>query len=107
MTWVSGMTLLAIVYYYNAKAMMIDPSVYDLTPTTAIIIGVASGVLSWFIYDLLCKALKSKPLLLGIIIFIYLAALAYLLSQFLSPRAAYIHVGAAIGTIIWRAMFSL
>ena len=47
MTWVSGMTLLAIVYYYNAKAMMIDPSVYDLTPTTAIIIGVASGVLSW------------------------------------------------------------
>lgn len=105
MTWVSGMTLLTIVYYYNAKAMMIDPSVYDLTPTMAIIIGIASGVLSWFVYDLLCKALKSKPLLLGIIIFIYLAVLAFLLSQFLSPRAAYIHVGAAIGTIMAGNVF--
>jgi len=100
-----GMTLLTIVYYYNAKAMMIDPSVYDLTPTMAIIIGIASGVLSWFVYDLLCKALKSKPLLLGIIIFIYLAVLAFLLSQFLSPRAAYIHVGAAIGTIMAGNVF--
>jgi len=105
MTWVSGMTLLTIVYYYNAKAMMIDPSVYDLTPTMAIAIGVAAGVLSWFVYDLLCKALKSKPLLLGIIIFIYLAVLAYLLTNFLSARAAYIHVGAAIGTIMAGNVF--
>ena len=105
MTWVSGMTLLTIVYYYNAKAMMIDPSVYDLTPTMAIIIGVSSAVFSWFVYDLLCKALKSKPLLLGFIIFIYLAVLAYLLTQFLSPRAAYIHVGAAIGTIMAGNVF--
>jgi len=51
MTWVSGMTLLTIVYYYNAKAMMIDPSVYDLTPTMAIVIGIGAGVFSWFIYD--------------------------------------------------------
>lgn len=105
MTWVSGMTLLTIVYYYNSKAMMIDTSVYDLTPTIAIAIGIASGILSWFIYDLLCKALKSKPLLLGIIIFIYLALLAYLLTNFLSARAAYIHVGAAIGTIMVGNVF--
>ncbi len=105
MTWLSGMTLLVIVYYYNAKAMMIDPSVYDLTPTMAIVIGIGSGVFSWFVYDILCKALKSKPLLLGIIIFIYLALLAYLLTQFLSARAAYIHVGAAIGTIMAANVF--
>ncbi len=105
MTWVSGMTLLTIVYYYNAKAMMIDPSVYDLSTTMAIAIGIGSGVLSWFVYDLLCKALKAKPLLLGIIIFIYLAVLAYLLTQFLSARAAYIHVGAAIGTIMAGNVF--
>ena len=105
MTWVSGMTLLAIVYYYNAKAMMIDPSVYDLTSTMAIAIGIGSGILSWFVYDLLCKALKSKPLLLGIVIFIYLAVLAYLLTQFLSARAAYIHVGAAIGTMMAANVF--
>jgi len=106
MTWVSGITLLTIVYYYNAKAMMIDPSVYDLTPTAAILIGIASGIGSWFIYDLLCKSpLRKKPLILGIVIFIYLAALAYGLTQFLSARAAYIHVGAAIGTMMAANVF--
>ncbi len=106
MTWVSGMTLLFIVYYYNAKAMMIDPSVYDLTPATAILIGIASGIGSWFVYDLLCKSpLRKKPLVLGIVIFIYLAALAYVLTQFLSARAAYIHVGAAIGTMMAANVF--
>ncbi len=106
MTWVSGMTLLAIVYYYNAKAMMIDPSVYDLSPAMAITIGIGSGVVSWFIYDLLCKSpLRKKPLILGIVIFIYIAALAYTLTQFLSARAAYIHVGAAIGTMMAANVF--
>ena len=106
MTWVSGMTLLAIVYYYNAKAMMIDPSVYDLSPTAAILIGIGSGVVSWFVYDLLCKSpLRKKPLILGIFIFIYISILAYVLTQFLSPRAAYIHVGAAIGTMMAANVF--
>lgn len=106
MTWVSGITMLTIVYYYNAKAMMIDPSVLDLSPTMAILIGVSSGILSWFIYDLLCKSsLKDKPLVLGIIVFAYLSILAFVLSQLLSPRAAYIHVGAAIGTIMAANVF--
>ncbi len=106
MTWVSGMTMLTIVYYYNAQAMMIDPSVFALSPTTAIAIGVSSGVLSWFVYDFLCKSpLKDKPLILGFVIFLCLALLAFILSQFLSPRAAYIHVGAAIGTIMAANVF--
>ena len=106
MTLLSGFTLLCIVYYYNAQAMMIDSSVYELTPTAAILIGISSGVVSWFIYDLLCKSpLKEKPLILGILIFIYLAILAYLLTHLLSPRAAYIHVGAAIGTMMVANVF--
>ncbi len=106
MTWVSGITLLTVVYYYNAKAMMIDPSVYDLSPMAAILIGIGSGIVSWFVYDILCKSpLKKKPLLLGVIIFAYLSGLAFFLSHFLSPRAAYIHVGAAIGTIMAANVF--
>ena len=106
MTWVSGVTLLTIVYYYNAKAMMIDSSVMALSPATAIAIGIASMIISWFVYDLLCKSpLRHKPLMLGIIIFAYLAILAFALSHLLSPRAAYIHVGAAIGTIMAANVF--
>ena len=106
MTWVSGFTLLTIVYYYNAKAMMIDPAVMDLSPAAAISIGIASGIVSWFVYDLLCKSpLKNKPLLLGVFIFIYLALLAFVLTHLLSARAAYIHVGAAIGLMMAANVF--
>ncbi len=106
MTWVSGFTLLTIVYYYNAKAMMIDPAVMDLSPVAAITIGIASGIVSWFVYDLLCKSpLKNKPLLLGVFIFIYLALLAFVLTHLLSARAAYIHVGAAIGLMMAANVF--
>ena len=106
MTWVSGCTLLCIVYYYNAKAMMIDPLVAELSPMAAVAIGGGSLVVSWFVYDLLCRtALKSKPVLLGLLIFSYLGILAYFLTQVLSPRAAYIHVGAAIGTMMAANVF--
>lgn len=106
MTWVSGFTLLCIVYYYNAQAMMIDPSVLDISTMTAILIGIGSLAVSWVVYDQLCKSsLKQKPVLLGLVIFAYLAVLAFLLSLVLSPRAAYIHVGAAIGTIMVANVF--
>jgi uncharacterized membrane protein len=106
MTWVSGITLLTIVYYYNAQAMMIDSSVRDISTTAAIILGIGSFVVSWVVYDQLCKSpLRTKPLLLGIVIFLCLSGLAYFLSQVLSPRAAYIHVGAAIGTIMAANVF--
>ena len=106
MTFVSGFTLLCIVYYYNAKAMMIDSAIYDLSPLAAISIGIASMLISWAVYDLLCKSpLKEKPLLLGLIIFAYLAGLAFLLTHLLSARAAYIHIGASIGTIMVANVF--
>ena len=106
MTWVSGLTLMCIVYYYNAQAMMLDPSKSSISPMMAVLIGIASLVVSWVVYDLLCKSsLKEKPLILGVVIFIYLALLAFLLTQFLSARAAYIHVGAAIGTIMAANVF--
>ena len=106
MTFVSGFTLLCIVYYYNAQAMMIDTAVRDISTASAIILGIGSIIVSWVIYDQLCKSsLKEKPLLLGILIFIYLAVLAYFLTQVLSPRAAYIHVGAAIGTMMAANVF--
>lgn len=105
MTWVSGFTLLCIVYYYNAQAMMID-STKSITPISAVILGIGSLVVSWVLYDQLCKsALKQKPIVLGLVIFLFLALLAFFLSQVLSSRAAYIHVGAAIGTMMAANVF--
>ena len=105
-TWLSGFFLLNIVYYMNAKAYMVDPSVRDISGTTAILIGIGSLVSGWIIYDLLCKSpLIHKPKAFGVIGFIIIVGYAYLLSHFLSGRAAFMHVGAIIGTIMAGNVF--
>ena len=100
-TWLSGVSLLMIVYYFNPQAMMIDKSVADLSSLQAIGVGVASLVIGWVFYDLLCRSpLGQREGAFGIVIFVFLVGAAYVLSQFLSGRAAYIHVGAMIGTMM-------
>src|SRR5271167_3806947 len=56
MTWLSGTALLVIVYWMRAQAMMVDPSVAAITATHAVVIGIASMVVSWGVYDLLCRS---------------------------------------------------
>ncbi len=100
-TWLSGMALLVVVYYLNTRAFVIDPDKVKLNSLVAVAIGLASITISWLVYDLLCKSpLKKRPRTLAISIFVFLTLLAWLLDTFLSSRAAFIHVGAAIGTIM-------
>jgi uncharacterized membrane protein len=107
-TWITGFALLCTLYYWNAGAFMIDRSVADIGPLTAIGIGIGSLLLSWFFYDGLCRSpLRENNLLLGVIIFGWFTGLAWILSDFLSGRAAYIHVGAAIGTIMVANVFTV
>ncbi len=100
-TWLSGFSMLFIVYYFNASAMMIDKSVADLAPWQAIAIGLGTLVVGWTVYDLLCRSpLGKREGLLGLVMYGLIVLAAYGLSHFLSGRAAYIHVGAMIGTIM-------
>ncbi|OEZ90378.1 urate hydroxylase PuuD [Duganella phyllosphaerae] len=100
-TWLSGIALLTIAYYFNAQAMMIDKSVADITSWQAVGIGIGTLVVGWTVYDLLCRSpLGKHDFWFGVVIFILIVAAAYGLTHVLSGRAAYIHVGALIGTIM-------
>jgi|APFre7841882724_1041349.scaffolds.fasta_scaffold00948_5 uncharacterized membrane protein len=104
-TWISGMGMLAIVYWYGANAYLIDRSVMDLSVPAAIAISAGSLVAGWLVYDLLCKAVASERIL-GILLFVLLTAAAWGYGQIFGARAAYIHVGALIGTImVWNVFF--
>ena len=59
-TWISGFTLLAIVYYHGAALYLIDPLVAELTPLQATGIGVMTLAVGWVVYDLLCKSPLSR-----------------------------------------------
>ena len=100
-TWLSGFAMLFIVYYFNASAMMIDKSVADLSSWQAIGIGLGTLLVGWTVYDLLCRSpLGKRDGLLGIVMFVFIVAVAFVLSKLLSGRAAYIHVGAMMGTMM-------
>jgi uncharacterized membrane protein len=105
-TWLTGMILLVLVYYMNAKSFMVDPAVNSISTGTAVGIGIISLFAGWFIYDLLCRSpLLSRPKVFGIISFFILVIISYVLSKFLSGRAAFIHVGALLGTIMAGNVF--
>lgn len=105
-TWLTGFILLLLVYYLNAKSYLIDPTVKDISPKTAIYIGLAAMLSGWLIYDFLCRtALIHRKTSFAIIGFLILTGISILLSQYLSGRAAFMHVGALLGTIMAGNVF--
>ena len=105
-TWLTGFLLLTLVYFMNAKAFMIDPQVRDITPGTAIGIGLGTLVAGWLVYDIMCRsALIHRKTLFAIIGFALVVFAAYFLSHFLSGRAAFMLVGALLGTIMAGNVF--
>jgi uncharacterized membrane protein len=105
-TWLSGFSLLFVVYYFNAKSSLIDNNVLALSPVAAISIGVGSLIVAWLIYDLLCKtALVKKNTWFALLGFIIATGFAYFYSLVFSSRAAYIHFGAMLGTLMAANVF--
>jgi uncharacterized membrane protein len=100
-TWLSGFALLIILYYLQASAYLVDRAVLDISPWLAVSISAALLVVGWLIYDWLSRWLEGRDLALAIALGAVIALAAYGSSVLFSPRAAYIQVGAMIGT--WMA----
>lgn len=106
LTWISGMALLFIVYYLSPGVYLIDTSVADMPPVLGIVLGLATIALSWHGYNRLCQSsLTEKPTQLFALLFIALTFIAFFLTHIFNARAAYIHVGAVIGTIMAANVF--
>ena len=104
-TWLSGIALLALIYWLGASSYLIDRSVMALSPPAAIAISVASLAGGWFVYDGLCRLLEGKENVLAALVFVFIMACAWALFHVFSARAAYIHAGAIIGTIMVANVF--
>lgn len=99
MTWLSGMALLFMVYYFSGG--LIDPDVAAISQGRGIAIGIGVLILGWLIYDLALRSVLARfEAALAIFSFIITTAFSYGLVHVLSGRAAYIHIGAMFGTIM-------
>ena len=104
-TWLSGMGLLAIIYWYGASTYLIDNNVSALTPAPAVAISVAFIAGGWLLYDGLCRLLARRENLLAAMVFAIVMAADWGLFQIFGARAAYVHVGAMIGTMMVANVF--
>jgi len=99
-TWLSGFALLCVVYYTDARLRLIDPAVADLEPWQAILISLGLLAGAWLVYDAVCRMFGSNQLVLGAAIVGLVTATAYGIEQLYAARAAYLQVGAMLGTIM-------
>jgi uncharacterized membrane protein len=99
-TWLSGVAMLALIYWAGASTYLIDKNVLDLSPPAAIAISIGSLIAGGVVYEILCRLLERQPRALGVAIFAFLTLAAWGLHHVFGPRAAYIHVGSIIGTIM-------
>ena len=105
-TWITGFLLLALIYYWGAESFLIDPRVLALEPWAAILISLAVLAGGWIAYDLLCRSpLGRNATLLALLVFVFSVAAAYGLGLLFSGRAAFLHVGAMLGTIMAGNVF--
>ncbi len=105
-TWLSGATLLIIVYWVGAELYLIDPTVLELSTTEAIILSAGSIAFGWIAYDAICKSrfgTDNTRLMLGLYVLLVLMAWAY--AQVFSGRAALLHLGAFTATIMSANVF--
>jgi len=95
-----------VVFYWNASVYMLNPAAPEVTPMVSVAIGLCALLISWLFYDLICRSpLARKEWLIGLLVVIWFALLTWVLGQYLSGRATYIHIGAAIGTVMVANVF--
>jgi uncharacterized membrane protein len=105
-TWVTGFLLIVVIYYLGAEQFLIDRAVMELTPLQAIGLSVGGLAIGWFIYDGLCRSpLGRRTGPLAAAVFLLTIAAAFIFGHVFSGRAALMHVGAFIGTIMAANVF--
>tara|TARA_B100000315_G_scaffold242995_2_gene265876 strand:+ start:1432 stop:2637 length:1206 start_codon:yes stop_codon:yes gene_type:complete len=105
-TWISGFSLMIIIYYWGAESFLIDKEVMDLNQWQAIGISIGAFIVGWVVYDQLCKSpIGKNAIALSAIVFVMILLAAYGFTHVYSGRGAFVHVGAMVGTIMVANVF--
>lgn len=100
-TWISGMVLLFAVYYVGRRAALVDPAVAPLHHLAAVGIGLGTVLGGVSVYEIMQRFVAPRaPRLANALLLPGFVGAVYLLTHTLSGRAAFLHVGAMLASIM-------
>ncbi len=101
LTGISGALLLVVVYYLAGGVFLVQPD-GPLGPTAAAAAGLGLLALGWLVYDGLWRSALARDHPAGVTALSYLLVVGagWAATRVLSGRAAFLHVGAMLGTLM-------
>jgi uncharacterized membrane protein len=104
-TWITGSLLLAVVYWFGDRAMLVD-SGSTLSQPAAVAISVGLLAVGTGVYHALCHTplIRSAPAF-GVVGLVSMMGVAAALQGVFAPRAVFLQVGAMLGTIMTSNVF--
>ena len=100
-TWLSGFSLFTVSYLWSASTYLIDKSLMDWAPSTAIAVALSFLVLFWLLYDLICRVFgqrKHGEAIVGVLVFGLVCVASWTACHWFAGRAAFLLVGAMLAT---------
>ncbi|MEZ4294373.1 MAG: urate hydroxylase PuuD [Polyangiaceae bacterium] len=104
-TWITGFLLLIVVYYLGGRAMLLDTaSGMSHVAAVHMSLGLLAGTV--IVYDVLCRTpLVKDNRVFGVVGFVLIVGAAYGILKVFTPRAAFLQVGAMLGTLMASNVF--
>ncbi|MEM6709378.1 MAG: urate hydroxylase PuuD [Pseudomonadota bacterium] len=105
-TWMTGTLLLILLYYVQAQSYLVDADSWLQSPGVAVVGSLAflaAGIVAYESCVRLGWAAAGAGFAVGF--FLLLLGLSWLAFQLFSPRAAMLHLGALLGTIMAGNVF--
>lgn len=105
-TWLTGLLLLIVVYWAGGRAVMADAGVSSLSEHSAMLVGVAAVFGGWALYEVMNRFVAPRYPTVSAVVWIGgLTAISIALTQLINGRAAFLHVGAMMATIMAGNVF--
>ena len=107
-TWLTGFSLFTVSYLWSAGTYLIDKSVMDWAPATAVTVALAFLVVFWLAYNAICRIFGNREngdAIVGALVAVLVGVAAYLACHWFAGRAAFLLVGAMIATSMSANVF--
>ena len=94
LTFITGILLLFVIYYYNSGILMVSKKVLEISPISAVLISILSLYFYWLVYDFLCKSsIIKNNILFMLISFSLLVLTSFGLTKIFTSKFAFLSVG--------------